>query len=98
MPVEGITIAQLTTVGGIGIVTSLLNQLIWTTSGASGPTKERFGPVVAVITGVAVGIVAGLVLAQTSQDLAQSAINGFLGGLTAIGLYDVVTSKAGLSS
>ena len=94
---DGITVAQLTTVGGIAIVTTLLNQLIWSTSGASPATKDRFGPIVAVITGVALGVVAGFVLAQTAADIAQSALNGLLGGFASIGLYDVATSKAGLS-
>lgn len=94
---EGITFAQLTTVGGIGIVAALIDQVIWTTAAAAPATKERFGPIVAIVTGVILGVAAGFVLQQTAQDLAQSALNGVLGGLTAIGLYDTVTSKAGLS-
>lgn len=93
---EGITIAQLTTVGGIGIVAALLDQVFWQTAGASGDTKSRFGPLVAIVTGVILGVAAGVLLSQTASDLAQSALNGVLGGLTAIGLYDVTTSKAGL--
>lgn len=97
MPVEGITAAQLTTVGGIAIVTTLIDQVLWTTAGASGAIKDRFGPIVGVLTGIATGVVAGIVLAQTAQDLFQSGLNGLLGGFAALGLYDTVTSKAGLT-
>lgn len=95
---EGITIAQLTTVGGIAIVTTLLNKLVWTTAGSDDATTKRFGPIVAVVTGVILGVVAGLVLHETAADLGQSALNGLLGGFAAIGIYDTATSKAGLTA
>lgn len=98
MPVEGITAAQLTTVGGIAIVVTLIDQLIWTTTGATDAIKARFGPIVGVVTGIVIGVIAGIVLSQTAQDLFQSGLNGLLGGFAALGLYDTVTSKAGLTS
>lgn len=94
----GITIAELTTVGGIAILTTLLNQIIWSTANAADATKARFGPIVAVVTGVVIGVVAGFILKETATDLAQSALNGLLGGASAIGLYDLASSKAGLSA
>lgn len=98
METAPITIASLTTVAGIAIATTLIDKLIWTTTNADDGTTKRFGPVVAVLTGVVLGVVAGLALAYGGNDLFQAGINGFLGGLSAIGLYDVATSKAGLTA
>lgn len=91
------TLQGLTQVAGIGVAVSILNFLLWRTLGASDATKGRFGPIVAVGTGVIVAVFAGFVLHLASADIAQAAINGVVGGLTAIGLYDTVTSKAGLT-
>lgn len=98
MPTESITIAALTTVGGIAVATTLIDKLIWTTTGAADAVTARFGPIVAVATGIVLGVGAGLLLGVGGPDLAQDGINGFLGGLSAIGLYDVATSKAGLTA
>ena len=93
---EAPTVQALTQVAGIGVAVSIINFLIWQTAGASDAVKARFGPILAVGSGVVVGILAGLVLHLASADLAQAAINGVVGGLTGIGIYDTVTSKAGL--
>lgn len=93
---EGITFESLTTVAGIAIATTIVDKLFWETIPSGNST--RFGPIVAVITGVALGVIAGLVLHQTAADLAQSVLNGVLGGFSAIGIYDTATSKAGLTA
>lgn len=96
MPPESLTLAQLTTVAGIGVATALIDKLIWTTTAATPQAISRFGPILALGTGIVVGGVAAFVLGIVGQDFAQVLINGAVGGLSGIGLYDVFTSKAGL--
>lgn len=98
MPPESLTLQQLTTVAGIGVATSLVCEVIWRTAAASDAIKSRFGPILAIGVGIAIGIIASLVLGISGQDLAQAVVNGVVGGLTGIGLYDVVTSKAGVTA
>lgn len=95
---EHLTIAQLTTVAGVASATTLLNFVLWRTTGASDAVKSRFGPIAALVTGLIVSVVAGLFLAQGGADLAQTGLNGVIGGLTAIGIYDLVASKAGATA
>lgn len=97
MPTDGLTIAQLTTVGGIAIAVALIEEVIWRTTAAPAGTTQRFGPILAVGLGIAVGLVAGLLLSQGRLDLAQDVVNGIIGGATAVGLNDVVKSGAGLT-
>jgi hypothetical protein len=94
---DSLTIAQLTTVAGIGIATTLLSEVVWRTSAASDATVKRFGPLLAMGLGLVIATGAGLVLGQGRLDLAQDAINGIVGGLASMGLYDLATSKAGVS-
>ena len=97
MPTDPITIAALTTVTGVALATTLVDKLIWTTAAASDAVTKRFGPIVAVATGVVLAVAASLTLHIGGSDLGQAVINGVVGGLTSAGLYDVVTSKAGIS-
>jgi hypothetical protein len=92
---EGLTIEQLTTVGGISIVTALLSELFWRTAKATEEAVNRFGPVLAFGGGIVIAIGAGLTLGQGQLDVIQSGINGALGGLAAMGIHDLTTSKAG---
>lgn len=93
---EGLTVVQLTTVAGIGIATSLLSELVWRTTQSANATVERFGPVVAVGLGIVLAVGAGVLLGQGQLDLVQSGINGVVGGLAAMGIHDLATSKAGV--
>lgn len=91
-------IAQLGTVAGNAIITALLCELFWRTTAASSATKDRFGPIVAVGFGVGLAIVAVVVLTTTGigrVDVAQAALTGLVGGFAAIGVHDVVNTKAG---
>lgn len=97
MPTDPITIASLTTVAGIAVATTLVDKLFWETLGSSFDSK-RFGPIVAVITGVALGVLGGITLKYGGSDLVQTIINGAVGGFASAGLYDTITSKAGLSA
>jgi len=94
---EALTIVQLTTVAGIAGFTTLVSELIWRTVATTAAVRDRFGPLVAVVIGVGAGIGAALLLGQVQLDLAQSALNGIVGGLTAMGVHDLVSSKAGVA-
>lgn len=93
---EALTIAQLTTVAGLTTATALLSELFWRTVAVSPATKDRFGPLVAVLIGVGAGVVAGALLGQNRLDLAQTVVNGVMGGLAAMGVHDLFASKAGV--
>lgn len=93
---EGLTVAQLTTVAGISIATSLVSELLWRTIAATAEQVSRFGPIVAVGFGVVIAVAAGVLLGQGRLDLVQSGINGVIGGLAAMGVHDLTTSKAGI--
>lgn len=97
MPTDPVTLAALTTVAGIAAATTAIDKIFWETIGSALDSK-RFGPIVAVVTGVVIGVGAGLLLGFGGRDLVQFAINGVVGGFASAGLYDVVTSKAGLSA
>ena len=92
------TIAQLVTVGGNAAITSLLCELFWRTAALAPATKDRFGPIVAVLFGVGLAITATLVVslaALTSAVVFQAILTGFVGGLAAIGVHDVARTRAG---
>jgi hypothetical protein len=94
--VDGLTLAQLVTVAGVASATALVDEVLWRTAAASDAIKDRFGPIVALTTGVIVAILAALTLGFGGQDLAQAVINGAVGGLAAIGVHDLFDS-AGVS-
>ena len=94
---ESLTIQQLTTVAGVAIATNLVCLVIWRTAAVSDAFKSRFGPIIALGVGLVLAVVAGVLLDQARLDLIQSGVNGILGGLSAMGLYDVASSKAGVA-
>lgn len=94
---EGLTVEQLTTVAGIATATALLSELIWRTTASAAATVSRFGPVVAVGLGIVLATGAGILLGQGHLDIAQDGINGVVGGLAAMGIHDLATSKAGVT-
>lgn len=90
---EALSLATLATLAGITLAVvltmKLIKPLIWPDSNPNSPAaQDRFGGVVAVIVGEAWAIIAiiGLHL-QTSAEIGQTLINGFLAGLAAVGLY-----------
>lgn len=92
---DGLTLAQLVTVAGVASATALIDEVFWRTAAATDAIKARFGAIVALVTGIAVAILAALVLNFGGQDLAQAVINGAVGGLAAIGLHDIFTDTPG---
>ena len=108
---DGPTIAQLTTVAGLTTATWLLSELWWRTvliddadpaarkiPGLTKEFKTRFGPILAVVFGVVVGIGAGSLLGQGRLDIWQAAVNGVFGGLSAMGVQNLVSSRGGITA
>lgn len=66
------------------IVVSLIVQIV------KGWIVERFIPVAAVLIGMALVLVASILLEKTSiVELGNAALTGFMAGASAIGLYDL---------
>ena len=92
------TIAQLATVSGNAAITFLIGQVFWRTANAAPATMDRFGPVtaVAIAVGLAVaGSAVNLTAALSSADLLQSVLVGVVSGTSAIGIHDLVKTRAG---
>lgn len=89
---EAPTLAAILTGGGASIVTSVLVQyailpLLQLTEQA----RDRFGPFIAILTGIVVVEVATftVIVGPTRQDVVQGAVTGIFAGLAAIGLHSV---------
>ena len=89
------TIASLLTVGGNSAATWLVCEVFWRTANVAPATKDRFGPIVAVGFGVGLAILAALTLGLARGDLLQAALTGVVAGAAAVGLHDIVATKAG---
>jgi pyruvate/2-oxoacid:ferredoxin oxidoreductase beta subunit len=86
------TTGQLLTVAGNAVVTSLLCEVFWRTLNPSPEVKDRFGPLVAAGTGIALALVA--LIATTGfgapyASIVDAFLIGLTGGLAAIGVHDV---------
>ncbi len=86
---------DLTTVAGVSGFTFLLSEVLFR-AGAWGDTlKARFGPLVALIIGVASALVATYILIGSTGDvLLPAVVTGVVGGLSAVGLHDTVSKVA----
>lgn len=80
------TPADLLTLGGAAIVVSILVEITKRALGWSGPTVDRFGPLLAVVLGT---LVVGLAGALQGADPLASTLTGLLAGASAVGLYDL---------
>ncbi len=95
-----ITLDQIATVAGNAGITAILSELFWRTSGASGATRDRFGPIAAVTTGVVLALAAAGFLATTAvgrADIGAALLVGLQGGLMSMGIHDVWTTRAGVA-
>lgn len=91
MNLDAPTVQALTTVAGLALVTGLVVILIRNAWRPTPEQSDRFLPVVSVGVGVALAIIASLVLGLTqSVDLFQAVINGLVAGLGASGGYDLI--------
>ena len=93
MPIDNITTDQLLTVGGVTAVTFLLVAVIFRTAAFSEATKDRFGAVIAALIGIALSLLANVVLVGTDgPTLLQAFLTGLVGGLAAVGVNEVVSN------
>jgi len=85
------TIQALTTVAGAALLTGVLVQYIaLPLLNLSPETRDRLGPIVAIVVGIIVVEVATFtVLTPTRVDVVQGAVNGIFAGLAAIGIHSV---------
>lgn len=91
MNLDAPTLAMLTTIAGAAIVVVPLSEAIKRVWNPDGPTQDRFMPVVTILLGVGVVLVATFGLGLTErQEIVQAAFNGVFAGLSACGLYDTV--------
>jgi hypothetical protein len=94
------TVGQLLTVGGNAAVTALICELFWRTLAPAPAVVDRFGPIVAVGTGIALSLVALAVTAAGGVPYASvvdAVLVGLVGGLAAAGVHDVASSRAGVA-
>lgn len=87
------TLQSLTTVAGIAIAVTAIETFLLPALNLSVDATNRFGPLLAVILGVAVSILATWVVVTGvgRQDIASAVVNGIFGGLSAIGLHQVAS-------
>lgn len=86
------TIQALTTVAGAAILVAVLVQVFMQTAQPDGPTADRYGPILAIITGIVVVVTATWVIGgATRLDAAQAVVNGIFAGLASMGIHNVVT-------
>lgn len=75
---------DLQTVAGVAILVAILVQLF------KGLVEDRSVPLLAVIVGIVVGVLASIALGQSAPvDIGNAVLTGLLGGASAVGLYQV---------
>src|SRR3990167_9062370 len=92
MELSAPTLEALTTVAGASLLVSVLVQyIVLPILSLTEAARDRFGPLIAILTGVLVVEVATFtVLADVVRaDVVQGAVTGIFAGLAAIGLHSV---------
>jgi uncharacterized membrane protein len=86
------TVADILTLGGITATTALIVFVIMNTANLTTEAANRFGPLIAVATGLVVSLGFTFLLIPEPQrpDLAQAILNGLFGGLASIGTYQLI--------
>jgi hypothetical protein len=89
------TLDTLTTVGGVGLVTTIVVEIILRALAWTDAQKGRFAPLLAVFIGIVFAELAVLGLGLTAaNDFVTALLVGIFGGATAIGIHDVTTGLA----
>lgn len=86
------TLEMLTTVAGAALLTAVLMQyVVLALLNPTPPARDRFGPLLAILTGIVVVELATftVVTGATRLDFGQGLVNGIFAGLAAMGLHDV---------
>ena len=87
------SLSDLTTVAGAAILTAVLVFLIGKVWKPTPEQADRFLPLISVLVGIIVVVVASLALGLGGSDLVQGVVNGIFAGLAASGGYDVIKSQ-----
>lgn len=95
MVVSTPSLSDLTTVMGIATVATILTQVILNAASLSDDASNRWGPLLALLIGVIVGVGAIYALGgSTKVDFAQAAYTGLIGGGTSIAFHSVFSKSA----
>lgn len=95
------TTAQLLTVGGNAAITYLVVEMFWRAWNPTPETKDRFGPLVAALTGIGLAVIAWLATTAGGApyaSLVDAVLIGLVGGLSSIGVHDVADSATSKSN
>lgn len=95
-PLEAPTVASLLTLAGNAAVVALLVTLIKRTADLTAAQVDRYGPAMAVGTGVVLAEIATLVTHAATIDanlVTQAALTGLVSGCLSSGLYDLVGDR-----
>lgn len=87
------SLEALRTVAGASIVVVVILQVLWATWKPAAAVKDQFGPLVAIVTGIVVTVVATVVIGgATSADLVTAILNGLFAGAASMGIHDTVNA------
>jgi hypothetical protein len=75
---------ELLTLGGVAIVVTILTEVIKRALAMSDEAVARFGPLLSVVLGVAIGLGAAF---YQAADLLSGVLTGLLAGASASGIY-----------
>lgn len=93
------SLEALRTVAGASIVVVVILQVLWATWKPLPAVKDQFGPLVAIVVGIIVTVVATLVAPPSSgnggADIVSAILNGLFAGAASMGIHDTAKS-AGL--
>lgn len=92
---DAITYDQLTTIAGLTGSVWIVTQIVVRATGLTGAARDRFGPLIAAISGAAIATIAAI---ATNGDPVLGAINGVIAGGTAMGLHDTLTNTVGVGN
>jgi hypothetical protein len=91
-PSSLVTVSALLTLVGNGIIVTLVVELVKRTAALSDAQIARFGPVLAIATGIVLSLAAAAYLAR---PLADAVMLGFVSGAVASGLYAALGEEVG---
>lgn len=92
---EAPSVESLLTVGGLGLVVTIITEIIWKAANVASDVKERIGPLVSVVVGCILAVLASFTLGLTGgQDIGTALLTGVFAGATGIGIHDAVSSAA----
>lgn len=87
--IEEPTVGMLATVSGLGLVTTILTEIVLRAWQPDPLTKDRFGPLLAVCVAVALGLVGSI---ATGADLLTGGLLGVVAAGVGMGIHDISDS------